>query len=46
MDVILGVTEKMFTNMMLAILLGLPVDEAFKPNAWSPQEARPIEAAA
>jgi uncharacterized peroxidase-related enzyme len=35
-DVILGVAVKMFTN-TLSILMNLPLDDAFKPYAWSPQ---------
>ena len=38
-DVILGVSVKMYTN-MLSILLRLPLDDKFKPYAWSPDETR------
>ncbi len=36
LDVILGVSAKMFTN-TLAILLELPADDSFKPYDWSPE---------
>ncbi|MGD1878181.1 MAG: carboxymuconolactone decarboxylase family protein [Kiloniellaceae bacterium] len=45
LEVILGVTAKMFTN-TLAILLELPADDSFKPYAWSPEEANHSTAAA
>ncbi len=45
LDVILGVAVKMFTN-TLAILLELPVDDSFKPYAWSREEANRAAAAA
>ncbi|MDA0238812.1 MAG: carboxymuconolactone decarboxylase family protein [Proteobacteria bacterium] len=44
-DVILGVSAKMFTN-TLAILLELPADDAFKPFAWSPDEANTVAVSA
>jgi len=45
LDVILGVSLKMFTN-TLAILLDLPADESFKPYAWSSEEANRVATAA
>lgn len=44
-DVILGVSVKMYTN-MLSILLSLPLDDKFEPYAWSPDEVRQTAAAA
>lgn len=44
LDVILGVSAKMFTN-TLAILLNLPLDDSFEPFAWSPDEAKRAVAA-
>ena len=44
-DVILGVSVKMYTN-MLAIWLSLPLDDKFRPYAWSPEESRHTAVAA
>ena len=38
-EVIIGISEKTISN-LTSISLDLPLDEAFKPFAWEPEEAR------
>ena len=39
LEVILGICEKTFSN-LTSILLDIPLDDAFKPYAWKPENIR------